>query len=89
LIKTGVSKRNRPLEPKRNPHYPTKVELGLNWLHQFQENHPEITVKAILAEAFSGENQFLDPAVHIWGKVPVISQLQSSRIFGIKVDKEP
>ncbi len=26
LIAKGVSKRNRPSEPKRNPNYPTQVE---------------------------------------------------------------
>jgi hypothetical protein len=79
LITKGVSTRNRPLEPKRNPNYPTKVELGLNLLDQFKENYPEVTVKAILADALYGESQFLDQAAHIWGQVQVISQLHKNQ----------
>lgn len=79
LITKGVSKRNRPREPQRNPNYPTKVELGLNLLDQFKENHPEITVKGILADALYGESQFLDQADHIWGQVQVISQLHKNQ----------
>jgi hypothetical protein len=65
------------------------VELGLDLLHQFQENHREIKIKVILADALYGESQFLDQATHLGSEVQVISQLQSIRISGIKVEKEP
>ncbi|BAP56509.1 transposase family protein [Thioploca ingrica] len=79
LGKKGVPKRNRPSEPNRNPNYPTKVELGLDLLRQFQETHREITVKVILADALYGESRFLDQAGSLWGEVQVISQLHKNQ----------
>ena len=79
LKKNGVSKRNRPREPNRNPNYPTKVELGLSLLRQFQETHREITVKVILADALYGESRFLEQAGSLWDEVPVISQLHKNQ----------
>ncbi len=79
LKKKGLPKWNRSCEPNRNPNYPTKVKLGLDLLHQFQETHDKITVKAILADALYGESRFLDPAWPLGDEVQVISQLPKNQ----------
>ncbi|MDM8561225.1 hypothetical protein [Candidatus Parabeggiatoa sp. HSG14] len=39
LKKEGISKKNRPAEPERNPSYPTKAQLALALLQKFKEHH--------------------------------------------------
>jgi hypothetical protein len=51
LRKQGIPKRQRPAKPPRNEAYPTQQELALRRLAQFRQNHPNITVKAVLADA--------------------------------------
>jgi hypothetical protein len=79
LKKRGVPKRNRPPEPPRNPAYPTKVELALRLLKEFQQWHPTVEVKAILADALYGAAEFVDRASAIFGGVQVASQLRSNQ----------
>jgi hypothetical protein len=79
LKKQKVTKKERPIEPKRNPHYPTKVQIALNLLQTFHDNHTDVHVQAILADALYGENKFLNPASDIFNGVQVISQLSKTQ----------
>lgn len=79
LKRQGIPKRQRPLEPARNPAYPTKAALGLKLLERFRQGHPTVTVKAVLADALYGTAAFLDRARAIFGGVQVISQLRSNQ----------
>jgi len=81
LIKKGVPKKKRPHEPKRNPEYPIKVDTALNLLHKFKEQHSEITVRVILADALYGEAKFMDKAANIFCEVQIISDIRI-KIFG-------
>jgi hypothetical protein len=87
LIKKGIPKNQRPDKPKRNPDYPTKVELGLDLLHKFKTNHREITVKAILADALYFDSKFMDKAANLFGGVQVISQLHNNQNIWYKGKK--
>ena len=51
LKKKGVSKQNRPPKPVRNPDCPTKLELAICLLTDFANNHSDIKVTAIMADA--------------------------------------
>lgn len=75
----GVAKKYRPIEPPRNPSYPTKLELGLNLLKGFKQWHGGIKVKAILADALYGAVTFMNDAQKLFGRVQIISQLRSNQ----------
>jgi len=79
LKKEGVSKKNRPKEPERNPLYPTKVQLALTLLQEFKEYHPQIQVQAVLADALYGECQFMNNTSKIFQGIQVISQLNKNQ----------
>jgi hypothetical protein len=80
LAAKGIAKENRPAKPARNPEYPTKAEMAVTLLAQFQLNHPQIKVKVIDADALYGISQFMDSAAAIFGGVQVISQIRSNQI---------
>lgn len=79
LKKQGVSKKDRPVKPERNPEYPTKVQIALNLLQEFNDHHNEIQVQAVLADALYGEGHFINQASKIFGGIQVISQLSNNQ----------
>jgi len=79
LKKQGVPKSKRPIEPARNPAYPTKAELALRLMEQFKRFHPTVEVNCILADALYGTASFMDGASAIFGNVQVISQLRCNQ----------
>ena len=79
LKKQKVPKKARPTKPERDPNYPSKVQIALNLLQIFHDNHMDVNVQAILADALYGENKFLNPASEIFNGVQVISQLRKSQ----------
>ena len=72
--KQGLSPRQP--KPPKNPLYPSKLELALSLLGQFKHFHPQIKVKAILADALYGTSAFLDAASALFDGAQVISQLR-------------
>ena len=88
LKKLGIPKKNRPAEPVRNPAYPTKLELGLRLLSEFANNHSDIKVTAVIADALYGEGNFMDNASNIFGGVQVISQLHKNQNIFYKGKKQ-
>jgi SRSO17 transposase len=79
LKKAGLSKAQRPPAPAPDPRYPSKVELVLEMIRAFRKHHPEIKVKAVLADALYGTQAFMDEASLLCGQVQVISQLKSDQ----------
>ena len=75
----GILKKRRPVEPPRNPSYPTKLELGLSLLKEFKQWHGEIEVKAILADALYGAVAFVNDSKQLFYGVQVISQLRNNQ----------
>jgi len=51
LKKQGVAKKDRPPKPEKNEDYPTKQEIALHLLAEFKDHHPQIKIKAVLADA--------------------------------------
>jgi len=88
LKDAGVSKKNRPPKPVRNPDYPTKLELALQLLSDFAKNHSEIKVTAILADALYGKGEFMDEASSIFEGVQTISQLRKNQNIFYKGKKK-
>jgi hypothetical protein len=79
LKKAGVPARQRPPKPSRDQHYPSKTELAFALLERFEQEHAQIQVKCILADALYGTKLFLKQASRLFGGVQVISQLRSNQ----------
>ena len=75
----GIPAGNRPSKPPRDPAYPTKQELALSLLRQFRADHPDLTIRVILADALYGTAAFMDPAALLFGGIQVISQLHANQ----------
>ena len=78
LKKQGVKKSERPPRPKPNAAYPSKGQLLLALLEEFKFYHPDLVVKAILADALYSSGWFVNRAVEVYG-TQTISQLAKSQ----------
>ena len=72
----------------RNPDCPTKLELAICLLTDFSNNHSDINVTAIMADALYGESEFMDKASSIFGGVQTISQLRKNQNIFFKGKKK-
>jgi hypothetical protein len=79
LKKQGMAKKQRPAKPPLNPNYPTKHELALRLLHQFQVEHSHFKVRCVSADALYGARSFVDGASTCFGGVQVISQIRGNQ----------
>ena len=80
LAKVGVKVSQRPQAPKPNPDYPSKSDLALALIDDFQRNHPEITVTSVLADAAFGTKEFMEAASSKAKCKQVISQLRETQL---------
>ena len=80
LKQQGVRKCERPPKPARNPAYPSKPELLLDLLREFRCHHPQIRIKAMLADALYGSARFMNQVADIFAGVQTVSQLQQTQI---------
>jgi hypothetical protein len=76
LKKKKIPKKKRPKEPQRNPEYPTKVQLALELLNIFHKKHPDIEIKAILADGLYGHAEFVDGSSLIFGGTQTITKMK-------------
>jgi hypothetical protein len=72
-------KTQRLPKPAPNPDYPTKQQLALRLLEDFEANHPDIRVHCITADALYGTGPFVDAASALFGRVQVLSQIRSNQ----------
>ncbi len=79
LKRAGVKKPARPEAPAPDPDYPGKAGQVLELIGEFRRHHPEITVKAVLADALFGTQPFLDEAARRCGQAQAISQLRANQ----------
>jgi hypothetical protein len=73
-----VPKKERPPAPPRDKQYPTKHKLALQLIAKFKSNHPEILIKAVVADALYGNANFVDDA-HELVRTQVVSQLRKAQ----------
>ena len=81
LKKQKVSKKERPKQPVKNTKYPSKLEIALDLLRAFFQNHSSLKIKCILADAFYGSADFVKTASEMHGGVQVISQIRSNQLI--------
>ncbi len=79
MKKKGIPKKKRPVKPPRNLSFPTKLELGLRLLKEFEQWHGHVVVKAVLADALYGATTFVNDAKVLFDGVQVISQLRNNQ----------
>jgi hypothetical protein len=87
LKKQGVVKKDRPPKPEKNEAYPTKQEIALQLLAEFKGHHPHLKIKAVLADALYGTEEFIDQAAGLFDGTQVISQLRSNQLVRDKNQK--
>jgi hypothetical protein len=75
--KAGIKK--FPQKPPLNENYPTKQQIGLRLLDGFKQNHPDIRVRCIVADALYGSKDFVCKASLIFSAVQVISRIKSDQ----------
>jgi len=80
LKKQGVAKKDRPPKPEKNEAYPSKQEIGLHLLAEFKKHHPHLEIKAVLADALYGTEDFMDQAAALFDQTQVISQLRRNQL---------
>ena len=78
LKKQGVSPKNRPPKPARNPAYPTKPELALTLLAAFRGAQPTLGGTMVLADALYATSPFMEQAAKLFG-TQVISPLHKNQ----------
>ena len=80
LKKAKVRKAERPVRPGRDPPaYPSKEECVLSMIGEFRRHHPEVKVKAVLADALYGNQPFMDAASSLCGDAQAVSQLRGNQ----------
>ncbi len=79
LKKQGIAKKDRPARPERDSLCPTKTQIGLHLLQEFKDNHADIKINCILADALYGVASFMDGASKIFDGVQVITQLRENQ----------
>jgi hypothetical protein len=76
LRKKNTAKAMRPAEPPKNPNYPTIPQIALSLIKQFKQNHGQIRIRCIFADALYGTAEFVDEVGQIYKKAQVISQIR-------------
>jgi len=79
LKKQGIPKKQRLPKPPLNPNYPTKQDLALRLLHQFQAQLQGFHISCISADALYGARAFVDGASACFGGLQVLSQIRGNQ----------
>src|SRR5882672_6294298 len=85
LKKHDVPPKQRPPKPAPHPQYPTKQLLALRLLEDCKDQHPDIRMHCITADALYGTAPCVDSASSLFGGVQVLSQIRSNQ--NIRVGK--
>jgi len=79
LRKQKTPKSARPEPPAYDLKFPTKIELALQLLNEFNTHFSDITIQSISADAAYGSQGFFKKANQIFSKTQIISQLRNNQ----------
>jgi hypothetical protein len=79
LRRQGLPKGQRPKPPVPDPRYPSKPALALALLGAFRQEHPQVRVRCVVADALYSSGAFLDQASALFGGVQVIGQFRHNQ----------
>lgn len=77
--KRGVPHKERPPKPQKNSKYPTKVEIAIQLVKQFNTHFGSIEIQCIIADALYGTRQFFSGVSEIYANAQVISQIRKNQ----------
>jgi len=77
LKKQGVPTPQRPRKPAPNPQYPTTEQLARRLLETFKAQHPDVRIRAVMADALYGTATVVEGASALLRGVQVISHIRS------------
>ena len=80
LAKAGIKAAKRPKAPAPDPDYPSKSALALALIDDFHRHHPEMVIKAVLADAAFGTREFMEAACAKAACRQVISQVRETQL---------
>lgn len=78
LKRQGVPQELRPKKPAVDLNYPSKQQLALDLLLEFNRSFPQIKIQCVLADALYGTKEFVRKAASLL-KTQVISQVKCSQ----------
>ena len=77
--KQGIPAKDRPVKPKKNDKYPTKIEIAISLVSQFHEFFPNIDIKCIAADALYGTKVFMSGVKNCYPTTQIISQIKKTQ----------
>lgn len=79
LKKQRISAKQRPPRPSKNADFPTKNEIAISMVNQFNEYFPNIGINCVIADALYGTNQFFNGVSKIYKNAQIISQIRRTQ----------
>ena len=79
LKKAGIGKKNRPKKPQRDINYPTKQEILVKLIAKFRIEHPDITIKMLVADTLYGTSEFCKQTTALIEGLQIISQIRNNQ----------
>jgi hypothetical protein len=79
LKRLNVAKAQRPARPAADPADPSKAQRLLELIQTFRQAHPQVRIKAVLADALYGTQTFMDQASAACGGAQTISPLRGNQ----------
>jgi hypothetical protein len=79
LKEKGVPKKNRPQAPPANQDYPSREQLALDLIKEFQAEHPLVSIRAITADSAYCTPFLMKAIPSVYPKTQVLSQIRSNQ----------
>lgn len=79
LKKDGIPAKERPPKPAKKAKYPTKIEIAVSLIKQFQASFPYVKIQCIIADALYGTGTFFNGVSKSYPKVQIISQIKKTQ----------
>lgn len=79
LKKQKIPAKQRPPKPSKNLDFPTKNEIAIGMVNQFNEYFPSIVINCIIADALYGTKQFFNGVSKIYKNAQIISQIRKNQ----------
>ncbi len=78
LKKEGIAAKKRPPKPEKNEQFPTKIEIAIRLIKQFEGCFPGINIKCVIADALYGTDKFFSGVKKNYPKIQIISQIKKT-----------
>ncbi|WP_242482641.1 transposase [Thiocystis violacea] len=79
LKRQQIPKAQRPARPASDPAYLSKLQLALALIERFRHLHPQLRIKAVLADALYATHAFMDQSAGVCNGAQTVSQLRSNQ----------